>query len=476
MRAKQDNCTAILVGRGASLDGSTMIARDEDSHGGINEKTFMVRLAKTYDELYVSKYNGFKYHLTGQGCRYTAMPNDDQNEGVWDEQGINEYNVAMSATETEMTNARCLGHDPLVANGLNEDAMLAVVLPFVKTAREGVARLGQLIETYGTGESNGIAFSDAKEVWYFETGAGHQWVAARIPDDSYTICPNIQVIQQVDFDDTEHFMFAATIREFVSQHHLNPADDGFNFRNIFGTKDEADSYYNTPRTWYGQKLFNPEVAQEPTSQEMPFTRRPAHKLGVEEVQFFLTSHYNGTPFDPMGSYASGDAADQKRYRSIALDRNQESSILQIRQHVSAAFAAIQWVNLGFYAYSPYVPFYTNIVDTPANYQVAAHQVEPTQSAYWLYKTLEVVVEPRYHQYVGQINAYRDDCQSYAVGRIDEIDRAAHELRDEALTTYLTKANETTAAKVTARTQTLLSDFIRQALESSRYRFDRGDNL
>ncbi len=354
--------------------------------------------------------------------------------------------------------------------------MLALVLPFVATAREGVARLGKLIETYGTGESNGIAFSDAKEVWYFETGAGHQWVAARIPDDSYAICPNIQVIQQVDFDDTEHFMFASTIREFVSQHHLNPADDGFNFRNVFGTKDEADSYYNTPRTWYGQKLFNPEVVQEPTSQEMPFTRRPAHKLGVEDVQFFLTSHYNGTPFDPMGSYASGDAADQKHYRSIALDRNQESSILQIRQHVPAALAAIQWVNLGFYAYSPYVPFYTNIVDTPANYQVAAHQVAPTRSAYWLYKTLEVVVEPRYHQYVGQINAYRDECQSYAVGRIDEIDRTAHELSGEGLTTYLTKANETTAAKVTARTQTLLSDFIRQALESSRYRFDRGDNL
>ena len=52
--------------------------------------------------------------------------------------------------------------------------MVYLVLPFVKTAREGVKCLGQLIEKYGTGESNGIAFSDNEEVWYLETGAGHQ--------------------------------------------------------------------------------------------------------------------------------------------------------------------------------------------------------------------------------------------------------------------------------------------------------------
>ena len=37
----------------------------------------------------------------------------------------------------------------------------------------------------------------------------------------------------------------------------------------------------------------------PTSQEMPFTRVPEKKIGVEDVQRFLTSHYNGTPYDPM---------------------------------------------------------------------------------------------------------------------------------------------------------------------------------
>ncbi|GFZ26774.1 C69 family dipeptidase [Lactobacillus corticis] len=471
---QKDNCTAILVGKKASLDNSTIIARDEDAHGAINEKTFVVRPAKNYDEDYVSTYNGFKMHLSGQGARYTCTPNSDQSAGAWDEQGINEYNVAMSATETEFTNARCLGHDPLVENGINEDSMLAIVLPFVKTAREGVKRLGQLIEKYGTGESNGIAFSDQDEVWYFETGAGHQWVAARIPDDSYAICPNIQVIEEIDFDDPDNFMYASTIREFVEKHHLNPASHGFNFRNIFGTQNEADSYYNTPRTWYGQKLFNPSISQDPRSQNLPFTRKPERKISIEDVEFFLSSHYNGTEFDPMGTFAS-DQEKGKLFRSIALDRNQESSILQIRSGVAPEYAAIQWLNLGFYAYSPYVPFYTNINDTPANYQKADHEVDLT-SAYWLYKNLQVLIEPRYHQFINQVNEYRDQCQSYAVGRIDAIDAAASDQEKAALSEFLTAENAKTAATITKKTQTLTSDLTRQALESSQFKFDLGNNL
>ena len=56
----------------------------------------------------------------------------------------------MSATETITTNARVLGADPLVKDGFGEEDMLTLVLPYIKTAREGVLRLGQLLETYGT--------------------------------------------------------------------------------------------------------------------------------------------------------------------------------------------------------------------------------------------------------------------------------------------------------------------------------------
>ena len=483
MNKKVTSCTAMLVGKNASIDGSTMIARDEDGYNGINPKTFKVFPAKDYTgEHYVSDYNGLEVDMTGKGCRYTATPNgahqlnDGHGVGRWDEQGINEYNVAMSATETESTNPRVLGHDPLVENGVDEDSMVYLVLPFIKSAREGVQRLGSLIEKYGTGETNGIAFSDKDEVWYLETAGGHQWVAQRIPDDAYAIAPNNMCIQEIDFDDSDNFMYAPGIQEFVKKYHLNPYPGKFNFRKIFATEDEADAYYNTPRTWYGQKLFNPSIEQEPTSQDMPFIRRPEKKIAVEDVEFFLSSHYNQTPYDPMGTYSSGTPDEMKRFRSIALDRNQSSCILQIRNDVPAEYAAIQWINFGFYCYSPYVPFFTNINDTPENYATASETFHPEKSAYWMYKLLQVIVEPRYHEFINEVNTFRDNAQSYGIGRVDNILENVKGKEGKEITNYLTTENDVTAQHISDEAQKLINSLVHQTLLNSKFQFERGDNL
>ncbi len=94
--------------------------------------------------------------------------------------------------------------------------MVTVVLPYVKTAREGVKRLGQIIEKYGTCESNGILFADQEEVWYLETGSGHHFVAQRIPDDCYAVVANQLAIQEIDFNDPANFIFSTGIQEFVA--------------------------------------------------------------------------------------------------------------------------------------------------------------------------------------------------------------------------------------------------------------------
>ena len=72
-------------------------------------------------------------------------------------------------------------------NGLAEDAMLTAVLPYVKTAREGVKRLGEIVAEYGSAESNGVLFADHLEAWYMEIATGHHWVAQRIPDDCVAV-------------------------------------------------------------------------------------------------------------------------------------------------------------------------------------------------------------------------------------------------------------------------------------------------
>ena len=94
----------------------------------------------------------------------------------------------------------------------------------------------------------------------------------------------------------------------------------------------------------------------------------------------------------------------------------------------------------------------------------------------MYKTLAVVVEPRYHKFINEVNEYRDGCQSFGLQRIDQIDQQAAELEVDELNNFLTKANLQTAAEVTKRTHALLSSLIKQSLLDSKYQFELGDNL
>ncbi len=107
-------CTTILVGKDASYDGSTIIARNEDSANGefspsgSSSSSPMNSRANT-----IAVICHLTIDLPDDPLQYTAVPNADLKEGIWGEAGVNEANVAMSATETLTTNERVLGADPL---------------------------------------------------------------------------------------------------------------------------------------------------------------------------------------------------------------------------------------------------------------------------------------------------------------------------------------------------------------------------
>ena len=77
-------CTTILVGREASYDGSTMIARNEDSgSGSFSPKKFIVVEQKDQGETYTSVLSHVTIPLPKNPLRYTCMPNAVAGEGIW---------------------------------------------------------------------------------------------------------------------------------------------------------------------------------------------------------------------------------------------------------------------------------------------------------------------------------------------------------------------------------------------------------
>lgn len=468
-------CTSVLVGKDATVDGSTLIARNDDTFLPLTPQRFYVHPAE-HDQpkrTWVSNQNGFTAPIPSDGYRYLATPNvETDKEGVYAESGFNEKNVAMSATESVYGNPAALAFDPLVANGLAEDSLQTMVLPYINSARDGVRYLGSLIKENGSPEGNGVLFSDHNEVWYMEIVTGHHWVAQRIPDDAYAVTANQVAIQQVAFNDPDNFMYSAGIQEFVTKNHLNPDQDGWNFRHIFGTSTEKDRHYNTPRVWFGQKVLNPEIQQDPQSSELPFICRTSHKISVEDVEYILSSHYNETQYDPLGP---GKSEDKFKFRPIAMNRTQNSHVLQIRNDVPTESSAIFWLNFGVPAFTPYVPFFANATDTDPSYSETPVHLDDT-SAYWMYRKLSMIVESHYSQFIEQDTDYVTAAKQSLRTHVATTLAKAEALSGDQLTDFLTTQNHQVVADMRQVTTQLTNDLIEKGLTLSRLTFNMDKNL
>ena len=140
-------CTGLIVGKGASVDGSIMIARNEDF--GINNwnKYLAYRPAQENEAGDWTLGNGLTVPMPAKFYGYSAIPDWDANtvdgDGkFYEERGINEYNVAISATTSAEVNDKAQTADPLVEKGIIEAIIPTLILPQVKTAKEGVELLG----------------------------------------------------------------------------------------------------------------------------------------------------------------------------------------------------------------------------------------------------------------------------------------------------------------------------------------------
>lgn len=493
-------CTTILVGKDASYDGSTIIARNEDSSNGeFNPKRFVVVKPDEQPRHYRSKISHVEIDLPDDPLQYTAAPNAILKEGIWGEAGVNSENVAMSATETLTTNERVLGADPFaakiraigkvgedgyvpeVAGGIGEEDFLTLVLPYIHSAREGVLRLGSLLEEFGTYEMNGVAFSDVDEIWWLETVGGHHWIAKRVPDSAYVTMPNQLGIDEFDLDDAfgdqEEHLCSTDLREFIGDNHLDLSLDGdsvpLNPRDVFGSHSDEDHIYNTPRAWYMQRFLNPyeddwdsdQAAFTPESNDIPWARQPERKVTIEDVKYVLSSHYQGTAYDPYGK--KGTEATRKMYRPIGINRQSELSVIQIRPYRPVAYRALQWIAFGSNPFNTLVPFYTNIDVTPEYLDSTTARVT-TENFYWANRVIAALADAHFPDNQAAVGRYQEKTGAYGHAGVIATDKAlgnsvaesdANTTDNDQVKRRLEEANQSLADKLRADTDTLLDEVL-----------------
>lgn len=464
----RSSCTSILIGKKATIDGSVIIGRNEDSRTAWPKHLAFHQRVETEGNVFKSHGNKFSLDLPKTAYAYSSTPEWTKKYGVFEEDGINEYRVAMSATESAYANERILAIDPFeTETGILEEAMVTVVLPYVKTAQEGVKLLGKIVEEKGAAEANGILFGDEDEAWYMEIGSGHHWVARRIPDDSYTVVANQLSIQEIDFNDPANFLYSQGLGAFVYDHRLWPKDAPFIWRDIFGTRSESDLHYNTPRVWYGQKLLTPSVKQEPQSFDLPFLQKADRPLTVQDAQTVLASHYSDTDYDLTNPKNAGQAT----FRPIGVATTQESHLLQVRGE-----DLYHWLAMGVTAQSVYIPFFPQGSKTPYMWGNGKVDYSPN-SAYWIFKLAGVLVDRDWNKYGKDLSTAQTEAKEKVTRLRYEYDQKLHGLTDPAeITALADEANAKMAKTVTDIYNKLISTLITKQTGDSPLSFQMDPNL
>ena len=418
-------CTTIIIGQEQTADGSMIVARSEDWDAMEAKNYEIFEGTDNGPREFVAKDSPFRCELPEKALGYSALSPYNLH-GHWGSAGFNTAGVGMSATESIFSNDEVLKHDPLVENGVAENSVFNITLPYVRTAREGVERLGMLIEKYGIAEGFGIGFVDSKEIWYLETACGHRWLACRMPKDQYFVTGNQSRFRTYDPNDKENYLASADLIEFAEKHGLyNPAQGAFDFHEAYARDIKLDTTYNYPRVWGLQQFFSPEIKNDVTKNTFPVFAKAAHKVTLTELRTAFRFHYDNTEHDP---YLNSNPKEP--YRPVSIFRTTQTHLLQVRPELPQAIGCVNYVAMGMADLGVFLPLYQGITSYPEAY-TKGNGESSDDSAYWKFRKIMVLGMTNYNKYAPVIK------EAYAKFEA-ETDQRQREMEEEYLRIYKTQ--------------------------------------
>ena len=418
-------CTTIIIGQEQTADGSMIVARSEDWDAMEAKNYEIFEGTDNGPREFVAKDSPFRCELPEKALGYSALSPYNLH-GHWGSAGFNTAGVGMSATESIFSSDEILKHDPLVENGVAENSVFNITLPYVHTAREGVERLGMLIEKYGIAEGFGIGFVDSKEIWYLETACGHRWLACRMPKDQYFVTGNQSRFRTYDPNDKENYLASADLIEFAEKHGLyNPAQGTFDFHEAYARDIKLDTTYNYPRVWGLQQLFSPEIKNDVTKNTFPVFAKAAHKVTLTELRTAFRFHYDNTEHDP---YLNSNPKEP--YRPVSIFRTTQTHLLQVRPELPQAIGCVNYVAMGMADLGVFLPLYQGITSYPEAY-TKGNGESSDDSAYWKFRKIMVLGMTNYNKYAPVIK------EAYANFEA-ETDQRQREMEEEYLRIYKTQ--------------------------------------
>ena len=394
--AEDERCTSFYFGKDTTENGTYIWGRTEDVSAAFG-KLFNVEPAADYniDPVRYNNYNGnwsdyqgdmfvsgqwnadfttftpmFRWPYPSRTLRYTynadSIYNERNEPRPYAEVGMNEKGVSISATESlsaMKSDVTSIDRSVTRANGgITEVDVTSLILMQAETARGACELLAKVIDTVGAGGREGLFLSDPNEVWYFQWFTGHQYVAAKCPDNMVGFSPNITgnvgPNGVVDITDKENFIVSPNLVNVAVEAGVyvgDPTDPG-NLNKI----KVCDSYgsttnHQTGRMRIGWGLFYGYTKDAEIALNVP---------GNVYMDFFLKPQENRkySLYEAMRMFAGrGQGTDWEAASGIATPSTVECSVYELRPNMPSDIATVHWMTMAPPEFNVYLPYYSNLI-------------------------------------------------------------------------------------------------------------------
>ena len=477
-------CFAVIAGKKATADGSVLFAHSE-LNGGRRFLNFrVVPRIKNEPGAVIQLYNGGTYPDVSESYSFIWSENFGSRGS---DTYINEWGVALASDGTHTIED---SRDELIKRGDIKDGGIGYMLRRqiarrAKTSREGVLIAGELIKRFGHNFSGvTLVIADPNEAWILSMARGQHWVAQRVPDDEVVVLANVNIIGEVDLQDSDNFLASPDLIEYAIKRGWYNPESGkpFNYKNAYDVPGKGwfpTKYGCDARQWRGQCLVTGKNISLPVKGSLPFSVKANRKMTVQDMRDILSDHLEGTQFDKSKGYESGSPHDAMSSGDgcICHQHNQEAAVFQLRSWLPPEVGCVYWRTTGASCSSVLTPWYLGITHTPEiyykqhdlkeNLTVEFHFNPPPTTydydpdkAFWIFNSLENLVDLNYKKNIKKVRSVWKDYEAEEFAMQPAIEQAALELLKKDKTSgrrFLTLYSSALALEAVGKAKTMINE-------------------
>lgn len=407
-------CTNLLVSKGATTDGSTMITYAADA-GGFMERLFYLPEAKHEKGEMLEVYDWDTGKYLG---KIEQVPHTYRVVG-----NMNQHQLTIG--ETTFTGIDTYRDTTGI---IDYGSLMRIALQRAKTAREAIKVIDELTTKYGyysTGESFSIA--DPNEVWIMDMhpkGVGNKgvaWVARRIPDGHIAAHANQSRIRKIIKNDPDNCLYSKDVITFAQKEGIAKEFNGeFSYADTYNPLDPGGVLYCEGRVWRFFSLAAPSLNLPEDywravegAEPYPLFIKPDSKISIKDLQSWMRDHFEGTEYDMTKGLGAGpygcpyrwknlswklESDTTKKFgweRPISTQQTAWSYVAQMRGFMPNEIGGVLWYGVDDAATSCYVPLYSSLEAAPKPYIVGSIKDFTWESMFWVFN---LVANKSYEMY------------------------------------------------------------------------------